>query len=105
MIKKNLTKTQKRKLLFEQTCKYITSLGFDGPYDEEGYGHIDFHYPDENICLNLRRSSMDLCSYEWPDTDIDADYDSNDFKMACANYENKINCFIKDQQVALDLNI
>ena len=102
MNNKPLTKTQKRKLLFEQTCKYITSLGFDGPYDEEGYGHIDFHYPDENIHLNLRRSSMDLCSTKlnWADGTSSFSLDSRQGKL-----ETKIELFIENQKEVLSLNI
>ena len=102
MTNKTLTKTAKRKILFDQTCQYITTLGFDGPHDDDGYGRIDFFKEDENIFLNLTRSSMSLCTDEY---DGGTTYDTEAFKIACDNYEKKIDGFIENQKVALDLNI
>ena len=102
MANEKLTKTEKRKLLFEQTCKYITSLGFDGPHDDDGYGHNDFYRKDLNMMLNLRRSSMSLCADK-----INWDEEGNRFKddSPQAKLEEKVETFIENQKSVLDLNI
>lgn len=102
MENKTLTKTQKRKLLFEQTCKFITTLGFDGPHDDDGYGRINFEHSDENIHLELQRSSMSLCSSKlnWDEGTNGFPNDSSQSKL-----EAKIEDFIGLQKIALDLNI
>ena len=102
MTNKTLTKTAKRKILFEQTCQYITTLGFDGPHDDDGYGHNDFYREDLNMLLNLRRSSMSLCADK-----INWDEDGNRFEDGSpqAKLEEKVETFIENQKVALDLNI
>mgnify|MGYP001158771245 CR=1 FL=1 len=97
MTNKTLTKTAKRKILFDQTCQYITTLGFDGPHDDDGYGRINFFKEDENIFLTLSRSSMTLCS---------TSYNIGSYNPTSAeNYETNIESFIENQKVALDLNI
>ena len=105
MTNKTLTKTAKRKILFDQTCQYITTLGFDGPHDDDGYGRINFFKEDENIFLTLSRSSMSLCTDEYSMGDNDIIYDNEEFELVCENYEKNIDGFIENQKVALDLNI
>ena len=97
MTNKTLTKTAKRKILFDQTCQYITTLGFDGPHDDDGYGRINFFKEDENIFLELQRSSMNLCY----SSHTIGSYNST----SAENYEKNIDSFIENQKVALDLNI
>ena len=105
MTNKTLTKTAKRKILFDQTCQYITTLGFDGPHDDDGYGRINFFKEDENIFLTLSRSSMSLSTDEYSMGDNDIIYDDDEFEIVCENYEKNIEGFIENQKVALDLNI
>ena len=89
MTNKTLTKTAKRKILFDQTCQYITTLGFDGPHDDDGYGRINFF--KGNTFLELQRSSMTVCTDE---------------HLGGTAYDTtKIESFIENQKVALDLNI
>ena len=102
MTKEKLTKTDKRKILFEQTCEYITSLGFDGPHDDDGYGHNDFYREDLNMMLNLRRSSMSLCVDK-----INWNEEGNRFKDGSpqTKLEEKVEKFIENQKKVLELDI